>query len=483
MDAQTHPLVRASAAAIAAALIVGAAPPPSDPKLSAFRATYQEMVETDSSAATGSCTAVAEEARARLVAVGYPEATTQIILAPNLPRDGNLVAELPGSDPSLEAMLLMAHIDVVNANLGDWKRDPFKLVEENGYFYARGAIDDKAMAAIFVDSFIRFKQQHYVPRRTIKLALTCGEESGGRLKGMRYLIEKRPETVRAAFAINEGAQGSLDASGKRLTLNVEAGQKAYQDFTLIATGDGAHSSRPGKDNVLTRMATALVRLGAYRFQPRMSDVTRRYFTRSAAFQSGAIANDMKAVGAGSNDPATIDRLADADPVWNAMIRTTCVATMENAGHARNALAQRAEVNVNCRILPGQPIEEVQATLAETIADPSIEISLGSPAPPPSKAPPLTPEILEPIEQVAARMWPGVPVIPAIAPGATDGRFLTAAGIPTYGVSGLFVDPDGNGVHGLDERVRTRSLYEARDFLFALIQRYAGPPVGRRSSHR
>jgi acetylornithine deacetylase/succinyl-diaminopimelate desuccinylase-like protein len=441
------------------------------------------MVETDSSVATGSCTAVAEKARARLIAAGYPQDSTQIILAPNLPKDGNLVAQLPGSDPSLPAILLMAHIDVVNANPADWKRDPFKLVEEDGYFYARGAIDDKAMASVFVDSLIRFKQQHYVPKRTIKLALTCGEESGGRLKGMRYLIQNRPETVQAAFAINEGAQGSLDDKGKRLMLNVEAGQKVYQDFTLVATGDGAHSSRPGKDNVLTRMAGALVRLGAYRFAPRMSDVTRRYFTRSAPLQTGSAADDMKAVGAGSNEPATIDRLGEADPVWNAMIRTTCVATMENAGHARNALAQRAEVNVNCRILPGQPIEEVQATLAQVIADPSIEISLGSPTPPASKAPPLTPEILGPIEQVAGRMWPGVPVIPAIAPGATDGRFLTAAGIPTYGVSGLFTDPDGNGVHGLDERVRTRSLYESRDFLYALIQLYAGPSAGRRSGHR
>ena len=435
------------------------------------------MVKTDSSAATGSCTAVAEKVRVRLLAAGYPEATTQIILAPNLPKDGNLVAQLPGSDLSLPAILLMAHIDVVNANPADWKRDPFKLIEENGYFYARGAIDDKAMASIFVDSLVRFKQQHYVPKRTIKLALTCGEESGGRLKGMRYLIENRPDTVKAAFAINEGAQGSLDATGKRLTLNVEAGQKVYQDFTLVASGDGAHSSRPGKDNVLTRMAAALVRLGNYRFPPRIGDVTRRYFERSAGFQTSAIAEDMKAVAAGSSDQVVIDRLADTDPVWNAMIRTTCVATMETAGHARNALAQRAEVNVNCRILPGQPIDAVQKTLTQVLADPSIEISPGSPTPPPAEAPALTPDILKPIEQVAGRMWPGVPVIPAIAPGATDGRFLTAAGIPTYGVSGLFVDPDGNGVHGLDERIRVRSLYDSREFLFTLIKIYAGQAGG------
>ncbi len=448
----------------------GAAAP--QPGLDQFRATYKEMIETDSSAATGSCTAVAEKARARLLDAGFAPETTEVITAPNLPKDGNLVAQLAGSDPALPPILLLAHIDVVNARPSDWKRDPFKLVEENGYFYARGAIDDKAMASIFVDSLMRFKREGFRPKRTIKLALTCGEESGGRIKGVRYLIEHRPETVKAAFAINEGGSGYLDDSGKPRTFGVEAGQKVYQDFKLVATGPGAHSSRPGKDNVITRMAQALVRLGAYRFPAQISDVTRHFFARTAPLETRPVAADMRALGAGSSDPATIERIADADPVWNAMIRTTCVATMIEAGHAKNALAQQAEVNVNCRILPGHDIAGIQQTLTSVIADPSIAISFGSAPPPTPAEPPLTPAILNPIERIAGQIWPGVPVIPSVAPGATDGRFLTAAGTPTYGVSGVFVDPDGDGVHGLDERVRVQSLYDARTFLYRLVKTYS-----------
>ncbi|MFT8716807.1 M20/M25/M40 family metallo-hydrolase [Gluconobacter potus] len=445
---------------------------PEDHDRAQFHDFYKQILETDSSAATGSCTAVAEEARAHLLAAGYPANSTEIILAPDLPRDGNLVASLPGADATAPAILLLAHIDVVNAKASDWKRDPFRLVEENGYFYARGAVDDKAMAAIFVDTLARFRQDGFRPKRTIKLALTCGEESGGRLRGIRYLIEHRPETVKAAFAINEGGSGYLDAGGKPRLFSVEAGQKVYQDYHLAASGPGAHSSRPGKDNVITRMSAALVRLGAYRFPADISPVTRRFFARSATLQTGTIATDMRALGAGSNDPAIINRVSDADPVWNAMIRTTCVATMMTAGHARNALAQSADVNVNCRILPGEDPQAIQARLTAEIADPSIVITLGSSPAPRSIAPPLTPDIMIPIEQIAGQLWPGVPVIPSIAPGATDGRFLTAAGTPTYGVSGIFLDPDGNGIHGLDERVRTQSLYNGRTFLYRLVKDYA-----------
>jgi acetylornithine deacetylase/succinyl-diaminopimelate desuccinylase-like protein len=455
-----------------AALTMLAAPARAAPDDAAFRALYRDLVNTDSSAATGSCTAVAEKARAHLIEAGYPADTTRIVLAPGLPKDGNLVARLPGADPHAKPMLLLAHIDVVNANPSDWKRDPFTLVEADGYFHGRGTIDDKAMAAIFVDTLARFKQAGFHPRRTIKLALTCGEESGGRLKGISYLIEHDRDAVQAAFALNEGASGYLDAAGKPVSLGVEAGQKAYQDFKLVATGPGAHSSRPGKDNVLTRLAEALVRIGRYRFPAAIGPVTRQYFARSAALQSGQAAADMRAIGDGGDDPAAIDRLSAGDPLWNAMIRTTCVATMASGGHARNALAQHAEANVNCRILPGQSVDSVERALRDVIADPSIEISDNSPRRAPSPAPPLTPAILGPIEAEAHRLWPGVPVLPAIIPGATDGRFLDAAGIPTYGVSGVFVDPDGDGVHGLDERIRVTSLRDARTFLYGLVRRYA-----------
>jgi acetylornithine deacetylase/succinyl-diaminopimelate desuccinylase-like protein len=461
-----------------AALILLAASGPlaaqarTDPE-SRFRALYRDLVETDSSPTTGNCTSVAEKARAYLLEAGFPAGDVELVLAPDLPRDGNLVAHFPGTDPSAAPILLVAHIDVVPVKAGDWQRDPFKLVEENGYFYGRGTVDDKAMATIFVDSLARLKTEGFRPRRTIKLALTCGEESGGRLRGIRYLIDTRPETVKAAFAINEGGSGYLDAHGKPLTFMVEGGQKVYQDFKLTATGPGAHSSRPGADNILTRMAAAMVRVGGYRFPAQISPVTRNFFARSAALQQGTIAADMTAVGAGSDDPAALDRLSAADPVWNAMLRTTCVTTMINGGHAKSALAQSVEVNINCRILPGHGVAEVREQLVEVIADPAIAMTSNSPvldgitAP----SPPLTPEILGPIEAVAKEIWPGVPVIPAIMPGASDGRFLDAAGIPTFGASGVFVDPDGNGVHGLNERLRVKSLLDARTFLYRLIKRY------------
>lgn len=450
--------------------LVAAAPPADD--LDAFRSLYRGMVEINSTAANGSCTAVAELAQARLIAAGYSASSAEIIVPPNLPKDGNLVASLPGSNPNAPAILLLAHIDTVDAKPEDWKRDPFKLVEEGGYFHARGVIDDKSMAAILIDTLVRLKQEKFKPVATIRVALTCGEESGGRMRGVKYLLDHRPDTLKAAFAINEGGSGVLDDQGQPRSFGVEAGQKAYQDYTLVATGPGAHSSRPGDDNVITRMSAALTRLGGYRFDPRISDVTRQYFARSASFYPKPIGDDLRALGRGSDDALVIDRVARADPRWNAMIRTTCVATTMAAGHGRNALAQRAESNVNCRVLPGQPLEEIQQTLVNVLGDPTIEISLGSPVPPVGSAPTLSPLVLAPIEKIAGEIWPGVPVIPSVTPGATDGRFLTAAGIPTYGVTGLFVDPDGNGVHGLDERVRVKSLYDSRTFLYRLTKAYA-----------
>jgi len=454
--------------------LTAATPPPDH--IEEFRSLYRAMVETNSTAASGSCTAVSEIARARLLAAGYGPGSAEIIIPPDLSKDGNLVASLPGSDPSAAAVLLLAHIDTVDAKPADWKRDPFKLVEEDGYFHARGAIDDKAMAAILIDTLVRLKREKFQPRSTIRVALTCGEESGGRMRGVKYLLKHRPETLKAAFAINEGGSGALDDQGRPRSFGVEAGQKAYQDYTLVATGPGAHSSRPGEDNVITRMSAALTRLGGFRFDPRISDVTRQYFSRSAAFYPKPVSEDLRTLGNGSNDPAIIDRVARADPRWNAMIRTTCVATTMTAGHGRNAMAQRAEANVNCRVLPGQTLEEIKQTLVRVLADPTIDVSLGSPVPPLGSAPVLSPVVLGPIETIAGEIWPGVPVIPSVTPGATDGRFLTAAGIPTYGATGLFVDPDGNGVHGLDERVRVKSLYDSRTFLYRLTKAYASRRV-------
>jgi acetylornithine deacetylase/succinyl-diaminopimelate desuccinylase-like protein len=437
----------------------------------AFRDLYKELVEINTTLSVGSCTAAAEAMGARLKAAGFPEADVKIVVADGHPKEGSLVAVLHGTDPKSKPILLLAHIDVVEANRADWTRDPFKLIEENGYFFGRGTSDDKAQAAIWADSLIRLKQAGYKPARDIKMALTCGEESEA-YNGIEDLVKNHRPLVDAEFALNEGADGLLDEHDKPVVLEVQGGEKVYQDFTLTATNPGGHSSRPAPANAIYQLSAALDRIGAYGFPPRFNDATRGYFTRMQPRVSPEQAGAMKALTANINDPAAL-KIVTADPMWNSMLRTTCVATMVKAGHAPNALPQRAEANVNCRILPGTPVEEVKAKLAEVAADPAVAVTLANAPGPVSPPPPLTPAIMGPIEKEAAKLWPGVPVVPILLTGATDGIHTNAAGIPTYGVSGIFGSSDGDGIHGLNERVRVKSLYDGRDFLFALIKDYAG----------
>ena len=437
-----------------------------------FRALYEELVETDTSLSTGSCTAAAEKMAVRLRAGGYSPAEVRVVVPEKFPKQGNLVARIPGSDRSLEPVLFLAHIDVVEAKRSDWKRDPFTLVEEGGYLFARGAVDDKAMAAAFVDALLRFREEGFRPKRTIKLALTCGEETDSVFNGVQHLLATEPETLRASFAINEGGKALLDEAGKYKSVGVEAGQKIYQDFRLVTTAPGGHSARPVPENAIARLGAAVGRINGYRFPVDLIDASRTFFGRSAALYDGQMRADMAAVGAGTADSAAYDRIGAADPLWNAMLRTTCVVTLIKGGHAENALPQHAEANVNCRLLPGQTVEGTLERLKSVASDPKVEIALAVEPGPASPPPPLTPDVLGPIERAAAAVWPGVPVIPSLSTGATDGRFLTAAGIPTYGVSGMFVDPDGNGVHGLDERIRVRSLMEGRTFHYRLMKAYA-----------
>ena len=444
---------------------------PADASQARFRALYQELIETDTSLSNGSCTLAAERMKARLVAAGYAPDQFRIVVPPQFAKQGSLVGEIPGTDARAPAVLLLAHIDVVEAKRSDWKRDPFKLVEENGYFYARGAIDDKAMAASYVDALVRYREEGFKPRRTIKLALTCGEETDAHFDGVQYLLAHEPEALKAGFAINEGGKGTLDAAGKPISFGVQTGEKIYQDFTLTTTAPGGHSARPTDDNAIVRLGDALSRISHYKFPVDVTEGSKAFFTQSAASFSGQTRDDMIAVGAGSADAATYARIAATSPYWNAFIRTTCIATLIEGGHASNAQPQHAQANVNCRIMPGEKIPDIQRQLAEQIADPKVELKLAAEPGPQSPPPPLTPAIMRPIEKIAAEIWPGVPVVPILSTGATDGRFLMAAGIPTYGVSAVFVDPDGNGVHGLDERVRVTSLYDAREFLYRLIKTY------------
>ena len=447
---------------------------PLRPDQAAFRELYKELVETNTTLSAGSCTLAAERMAARLRAAGMPADRVNVLFTSEHPKEGSLVAVYPGTSKKLRPMLLLAHIDVVEANRADWERDPFTLVEEGGYFYARGTADDKAQAAIWVDTLIRLKAGGFTPRRDIKIALTCGEETSDTWNGVEWLLETHPDALSAGFALNEGARSRLDANGNRLALEIQAGEKVYQDFQLEITNPGGHSSRPVPDNAIDRLANGLVRLWDQPFPLEVNPTVRAYLDAMAGV-APALAADMRAVAAAQPDPAAAARLSAADPGLNSMMRTTCTPTMVNAGHAPNALPQRARANVNCRILPGHRAAEVKAELERRIADPGIVVTLVGEPDPVSPPPPLTPAILNPILAAAAAHWPGVPVVPSMATGATDGRFTNAAGIPTYGVTGLFGDPDGGGTHGLNERIRVRSLYEGRDFLFDLVKAYSAQP--------
>ena len=444
--------------------------PPNYPGQAQFRDLYKELVEIDTTQQHGSCTTAAQAMAARLKTAGYPDADIQILAPPDRPKDGNLVAVLRGSDPKAKAVMLLAHIDVVEAKREDWVRDPYKLIEEGGYFYARGASDDKAMASSFTDAMIRYRTEGFKPARDIKLALTCGEETPDTFNGARWLMETHPQAMGAAFALNEGAGGRLKGDD-RVYLGIQAGEKVYQDYTLEVTNPGGHSSRPVKDNAIYHLAMGLTKIGAYDFPARINEATRLHFERMSAILGGEMGANMKAALANPPPPQAIAAIA-RDPGYNSMMRTTCVATMVNAGHALNALPQRATANVNCRILPGEAPEAVMATLAKVMDDPAIKIKMAGEKSPVSTPPPLTKGITGPAEAVAKQMWPGTPLVPAMSTGATDSRFLLAAGTPAYGLSGMFGESDGGGVHGLNERIRVRSLYEGREYLYRVVKLYA-----------
>jgi acetylornithine deacetylase/succinyl-diaminopimelate desuccinylase-like protein len=438
----------------------------------AFRDLYRQLIEINTTRSVGSCTAAAEAMRARLLAAGIPASDTQILAPPDRPKDGALIAVLPGRDRTAKPILLLAHIDVVEAKREDWERDPFKLVEEKGWFYARGASDDKAMAAVFTDSLIRYRQEGFKPRRDIKLALTCGEETSEIFNSVRWLTETQPAVLSALFALNEGAGGELDQNEKPVALQIQAGEKVYQDFALEASDVGGHSSRPTKNNPIVRLSAGLAKLGAHDFALALNQATRGYFEAEAKLMPPEVAADMRAVLKNPPDEAAAERLWAVNPGWNGSLRTTCVVTEIEGGHAPNALPQHVRANVNCRILPGVPISEVQEEIVRVLGDGKISVSptgeAGMQAPPP----PLSERIMGPVRKVAGSIWPGVAIVPTMATGATDGRFLNATGIPTYGLSGMFHDAEGPRAHGLNERIRVKSLMDGRRFLYEVVKLYA-----------
>lgn len=436
------------------------APVPAQQEL---RAVYKELVEINTTDSAGSCTVAAQAMARRLKASGFTDADMQLIVPPNGPKKGILVTRLKGSGAK-RPLLLLAHLDVVEARREDWVRDPFKLVEEDGYFYARGAYDNKAQGAIFVTNMMAYKRSGWKPARDLILALTCDEETvPSEFDGVDYLLKHHRPLIDADLAFAEGGFVAAAPDGKPISHGIQAGEKVFQSYTLEVRNKGGHSSVPVPDNAIYHLAEGLARLAKFNFPFQLTDTTRAYFERSADAVGGQIGADMKAILKPVPDPQALGRLAQANPFYNASVRTTCVATTVNAGHATNALPQRAQAVVNCRILPGQQPDEVRKTLEQVLADPQIAVTpMGTAVIAP--APPLNPELMSKVQSISQRIWPGLPVIPTMAVGATDGRFLNGAGIPTYGITGLSREANGSGVHGLNERISVKALYEGQRFL-------------------
>jgi acetylornithine deacetylase/succinyl-diaminopimelate desuccinylase-like protein len=435
------------------------------PQESAARDIFKELIEIDTTdSPAGSVTKAAEAMAARLRAAGIPDADIKL-LGPD-PRKHNLVARLRGKGTG-RPILLLAHLDVVAARREDWTTDPFTFVEKDGYFYGRGTSDDKSMAAQFVANVIRLKRENAALDRDLILALTADEE-GGQFNGVDWLLKNQRPLIDAEFAINEGGGGSM-RKGKYLTMEVQASEKVYQDFRLEAKNAGGHSSLPVKDNAIYHLAGALSRIASHEFPVSLNEVTRTYFERSAQAEADPkLAADMRAVAAATPDPAAAARLAAAQPYFNSLMRTTCVATMLEGGHALNALPQMARANVNCRILPGVAPASVRDALVQVIADPQVTVSFVGEARP-SRPSPLRPDVMNVIESLTKAMYPGVIVVPVMSTGATDGLYLRNGEIPTYGVDGTFGDIDDVRAHGRDERIGVKQFYEGLEFQYRLIK--------------
>jgi acetylornithine deacetylase/succinyl-diaminopimelate desuccinylase-like protein len=424
---------------------------------------YKELVEINTVTATGDTARAADAMAARLLAAGFPPQDVQVFKP--APRKGNLVAKLRGTGVR-KPIILMAHTDVVEARREDWELDPFKLVEQDGHYYARGSGDDKFMAAAFVANLIRYRNEGYKPDRDLILILETDEEVADMNEvGIRWLLKNHRNLIDAEYALNEGAGVALD-KGKPLRVNIQTSEKVFMNYWLEVKDPGGHSSLPGRSTAIYRLAAGLDRLGKFDFPVQLNETTRIFLQRGAAFESPQNGADMRAVAAPNPEPAAVARLS-AQPRFNAQLRTTCVATMLEGGHAMNALPQVAKALVNCRILPGQAPDEVRKTLQQVVGD-EVEVKnafIATPSPPS----PVTPELFGAIEKLAAEFWPGAPVIPVMQAGATDGAFLRNAGIATYGHSGLAGEVTENRAHGRDERVIIKSFYQGLEYLYRLVK--------------
>jgi acetylornithine deacetylase/succinyl-diaminopimelate desuccinylase-like protein len=453
------------------AMAQGAPPTELRPDQVRFRALYKELVETNTSLSVGSCTEAAAKMGAHLKAAGFPDSDITYFSVPDHPKEGGVVAILHGSSKTAKPMLLLGHLDVVEAKRADWTRDPFTFIEENGYFYGRGTSDMKVIDATWVDMMVRFKESKYAPKRTIKLALTCGEETLAAFNGADYLAKNKRDLIDAEFALNEGGGGRADKDGNVQTQGVQVGEKVVQQFRMETTNPGGHSSVPIRDNAIYQLAQGLLKVRDYDFPLQLNDVTRAFFAKAGAGRTDETGKAMVAISKDPNDKAA-EAVLNKDRGFHSMLRTTCVATLLDGGHAENALPQRAGANINCRMFPGSSMEDTKAKLEAAIGDPGVKLIPLQPIRGKSNPAPLDPKIIGPMEKVAAKYYPGAAVIPTMSTGASDALYLIPVGIPTYGVPGFYSGPEGSGAHGLNEHSSVRSVYLGRDYLTDLVKTLA-----------
>ena len=439
--------------------------PPADKQLA--HDIYKEFVEIQSGFTTGATTPVAEAAAARLKAAGFPD--SDIFVGGANPKKANVVVRYHGTGAA-KPILLLAHTDVVEAKREDWSTDPFQFLEKDGYFYGRGTGDDKAQAAIWIANLIRYKREGFKPDRDIIVALTADEEGGGPFNGIDWLLKNHRDLIDAELALNEGGWGE-SSHGKRISNDLQVSEKYVVNFRFEVRNKGGHSSMPVADNAIYHLAGALDRLSHFGFPLKTNEVTAAYFAQMAKIETGPIAADLGKVAEGSQE--AMQKVAAATPIWNATLRTTCVATELEGGHAKNALPQLAAANVNCRVLPEDSVEYVQGELKKVVADDQVSITVNGDA---SKGPAsaLRPDVISGAKQASELLWPGVPVVPIMVMGATDGKYLREAGIPTYGIQGIFFDRDDLRFHGRDERVPVQSFFEGQAFLYELVKTLTKP---------
>jgi acetylornithine deacetylase/succinyl-diaminopimelate desuccinylase-like protein len=444
------------------------------------RDIFQQLIEINTTDSVGNTTIAAQAMAKRLLDAGFP-ARDVTVLGPN-DRKGNMVARFRGAGNSgLKPILIIGHLDVVEARRADWTTDPFQFVEKDGYFYGRGTQDMKVNDAILVTTFIRFRREGFQPNRDIILALTADEE-GGTSNGVDWLLTHHRDLIDAEFVINADAGGVLAEKGKPIDVEIEASEKLYADFQLTATNPGGHSSLPTPDNAIYHIADALSRLERLPFPFELNAVTRDYFEQLSKVEKPATAADMRAIVRTPPDPEAIGRLS-ADPHYNSTIRTTCVATRLSGGHANNALPQTAEAIVNCRILPGHSAEEVRQDLIRRFGDPKVRVRFIDPKTntPVDQTPDQRavaavaprPEVLKALTRIADEMWPGAPVVPDMETGASDSIYTIAAGLPSYGIGGIAIDHDDIRAHGKDERVRVNAYFDGVDFYYRFLKALMG----------